>query len=539
MTFKYSRLLAIVLCGGAFTLTARAQSGDSINWRNFSYIQQSEAWFHSENAAGLSHLPVGRISVAEAFFEKQKGELADYYQSDNSYKWGAATESYYRLNPRVVFYGKVSYDNFTGKGMAGSAFIHPDEAPFDIMEFSDENRGEKNLENYHLVGALSGKLSDRWTLGAKLDFTAANYAKDKDLRHQNKLLDMYVTAGVTYRLCSALEVGANYYYRRSTEGLSFDTYGDTDKTYISLISYGAMMGRTEAFGSEGYTRDNYERPLFNEYQGGALQLSWQPTSSFSWYNEFTYKSRDGYYGKKSPYTAILTDHNSDIFGYNAIFSLKEGKNRHDLNVTFRGEELENYVNIYQTENSGGGVTNVVYYGKLKAADKATWLLGAEYTGNFGVTDYCPAWVIKGGATYSVRDTKASVYPYYRKQNLKMTDIHVSAERNLVRQKNLYNLLLGAAYHSGSGDAKEDGFYATPSEGQQEPAGMDTYLYREYDYLTARQVKGEIGLKYARALESQDIKCHVSLRYEVRKAFDAEYLGNGLRHEVRLAVGCTF
>ena len=47
------------------------------------------------------------------------------------------------------------------------------------------------------------------------------------------------------------------------------------------------------------------------------------------------------------------------------------------------------------------------------------------------------------------------------------------------------------------------------------------------------------LDFLEELENQDIKCHVSLRYEVRKAFDAEYLGNGLRHEVRLAVGCTF
>ncbi len=536
---KNKEIILTLLFGGAFNLTVIAQSVNNKCWMDFSYIKQSETWFSSENAVGLSRLPVERISMAEAYFKKQNGALYNYFQSENSYNWGAEAESFYRLNPRVVLYGKVNYENFIGKDMGGSVFINPENTPFDIVEYSEATRGEKNLENYHLVGAVSGTLGKGWTLGVKVDFLAANYAKDKDLRHQNKSLDMYVTVGTMYQLSSRIELGVNYYYRRSTEGVDFSTYGTTDKTYTSLISYGAGFGQKEVFGGNGYTKGNEEKPLFNEYNGGALQLSWQLTPRLLWYNELAYKSRKGYYGKKSTSTIVYSNHKSDILGYNATFSLKERKNLHLLNVLFHYESLNNFENIYRFENDSGGSSDITYYGTLDTTDKTKWRAGAEYTGNLGVTDYCPVWVIKGGATYSVRDTKASVYPYYRKQNLKMTDIHVSAERNLVRQKNLYNLLLGAAYHSGSGDAKEDGFYATPSEGQQEPAGMDTYLYREYDYLTARQVKGEIGLKYARALENQDIKCHVSLRYEVRKAFDAEYLGNGLRHEVRLAVGCTF
>lgn len=541
MILKYSILSVVVMCGGALGSVAQAQSEDHAQWKDYSYVKQSEAWFGSENAAGLSRLSIDRISLAEVFFNKQNGELINYYQSDNCYTWGAETESFYRLNPKVVFYGKVGYTNFTGKHMAGSAFINPEEAPFDLVEYTEDNKGEKNLETYHIVGAVSGELSRRWTLGAKFDFMAANYAKDKDLRHKNSLLDMYLTVGATYKVDSDWEIGANYYYRRGVEGLDFDTYGTSDATYTTFIDYGAFYGRTEAHGAEGFTRDNYERPLVNEYHGVSLQFSWQYSPKLSWYNELTYKVRDGYYGKKSPYTAILTEHDSDIFGYTTTLSLKEGKNRHDVSLNARSEDLNNFIRVYQTETGSDGVSDVVYYGKLKVCDKVTWNIGANYVGYFGISDYlCPVWVVKGGINHTVRDIRASVYPYYRVQELGITDCHVSAERNIiVKQKNLFNVMLGLGYHTGSGDVAQDATYVETSESQVAPASHDTYLYKEYEYLTANQLKGDVGFKYARMFDKQNIQCHVSLNYGVRKAFDTDYLGNGIRHEVHLAIGCTF
>lgn len=537
--FKEIKKIVAFLFGGALSLTIVAQPADSIGWRDFSYIKQSEAWLGSENAAGLGKLQVERVSMAEAYFKKQHGAFCNYAQSEESYRWGAGTESFYRLNPRVVFYGKAGYDNFTGKDMGGSVFINPENTPFDIVEYAENTRGEKNLENYHLVGAVSGALGNGWTLGAKVDFLAANYAKDRDLRHQNKLLDMYVTAGAMYRLSSRMEAGANYYYRRSTEGVDFDTYGTTDKTYTSLISFGAFFGQTEVFGGNGYTKGNEEKPLFDEYHGGALQLNWQWTPHLSWYHELAYKSRKGYYGKKSPYTVVYSRHEADVWDYNTTLFLKKGVNLHQLHFGGHYEGLDNFENIYRSENEAGGSSDIVYYGMLHTADKTTWNARAEYIGNLGVTGYCPAWVLKGGAAYRVRNVKASIYPYYRGQHLRMADVYLSAERNLIRPKHVYNLLLGIAYCSGNGEVKEDGAYAAPSESRQSPSSMDAYLYKEYEYLTARQVKGEIGLKYAWALEKQPVRCHVSLHYTLQKAFRVDYLGNGLRQEVSLAVGCTF
>ncbi len=537
MTFKYSKCIMMWLFSGAICPTVLAQS-DSLSWKDFSFVKHSEAWFQSENAAGLNKLSVNRISMAEAYYEKHKGDFVNYYQSDNCYNWGAETESYYRFSPHIVLYGKVSYDSFTGKNMGGSVFIHPEDAPFDIVEYSDDTRGEKSLETYHLVGALGIDLSNKWALGAKVDFTAANYSKDKDLRHTNKLMDLNATVGFLFRPLPQLEVGANYYYRRSTEGVDFDTYGTTDQVYTSLISYGAFYGVTEEFGSyNSYTKDGEEKPLFNEYQGGTLQVNWQITPRLSWFSEVGYKSRDGYYGKKSPYTVIYSEHESDIWEYKGSFSLRERNNLHMLNINFRHEDLENNENIYQKETSGGGNSDIVYYGESKVGERTTWNLAGEYVGYWGISDYNPTWIVKAGGNCNVRDITATVYPNYRTQKLTVCDFHLSGERNITREINQYSILLGAAYRFGSGDIYNDGIYTTSAESS--PKTMETYMCQEYDYLTVDQIKGEAGFKYSRILKEQNVRCHVSLHYELWKAFSADYLGNGLRHEIRLAVGCTF
>lgn len=528
-----------MLLGGVCSSTVVAQTSDSICWKDYSFIKRSQSWLTSENAAGLRALPVSHVSIAEVYSHKQNGALANYYQSNNSLEFGAQTESFYRLNPKTVFFGKVSYSNFSGKNMAGSVFIHPEEAPFDIVEYSDDNRGDKKRETYHLIGAVGTDLTERLTLGGKIDYTSSNYAKQKDLRHVNKLLDMNVTAGLSYRLNGMIELGANYYYRRSVEGLDMEMYGTTDKVYTSLISYGGFFGLTEQFGVNGYTKENEEKPLFNEYHGGALQLMLHFTPQLSLFNEFAYKTRDGYYGKKSPSAVVYSNHDSNILEYHGRLSLKKRKNLHTLNLDIRREELSNKENIYRVETASGGSSNIGYYGTLDTTDKTMWNARAEYNGNLGVTDFCPAWLVKAAVDYSSRSLTASVYPYYRKQEIKRTAFLLSGERAIRSRKDMYSLSLGTAYSYGSGTAKEDGIYATPSETQSAPKSMDEYLYREYEYLTGKQIKGEAGFKYSRMIGDKSTQGYVSLRYSMLKAFDVKYLGDGQRHDIQLTIGCIF
>ena len=66
---------------------------------------------------------------------------------------------------------------------------------FRSVEADPERLGKKQKETYRLIGGIGVGLTDRFSLGAKIDYTTANYAKMRDLRHVNSWLDLTVTAG--------------------------------------------------------------------------------------------------------------------------------------------------------------------------------------------------------------------------------------------------------------------------------------------------------------------------------------------------------
>ena len=116
-------------------------------------------------------------------------------------------------------------------------------------------------------------------------------------------------------------------------------------------------------------------PLFNEYQGGGVQLSWDITPWLSWYNNFSFNNRDGYYGKKSSYTISYNQFDGNQFEYSGRFSISHVNNRHDLNIQFSTEKLTNYNNTYrEVEDPVTSARYYEYYTPVKLSKK-TWTSG--------------------------------------------------------------------------------------------------------------------------------------------------------------------
>ena len=212
---------------------------------HFSFLhvvaQTDDPWLCSQNAAALTRFAGNGVATAELSLTKEKGGFTNYYDSPDALTASAAVSSFFRLGQRTVVFGSIGYDNFSGHDMAGSAFIHQlpplfqggeRHLPFDIVEDSLTNTGTKHLDVYRLAGGFGYSVSDGFSVGARLDYTAANYAKYKDLRHQNKLMDLHLTAGVYVPVAvartTALGLGASYIYHRTTESLLFKTYGKTE-----------------------------------------------------------------------------------------------------------------------------------------------------------------------------------------------------------------------------------------------------------------------------------------------------------------------
>ncbi|HEY0299667.1 MAG TPA: hypothetical protein VGB84_10660 [Arachidicoccus sp.] len=536
---RYNIIISFILLGWAFcSANVAAQQTDSA-WRDMDYLRNNNAWLSSGNVLGLQYFSVNKISNAKAYFNKSDGKFINYYQSDNSYTVGASTESFYRLNPNVVFQGKVVYENFSGKNMGGSAFINPYAQPLDIDENADSTTGPKKLERYNLLGAGSAKVSRKWTLGGKINYEAANYAKIKDLRHINKLLNMDVEAGVSYALDNTVEIGVSYDYIRRIESIVFNMDGNTDKQYLSLINYGSFFGQKELFAgsgsSSGYTLQT--NPMVNNTHRFSLLANIHINPQVELFNDFSYGIRNGYFGEKGTISIVFTEHNSKQFGYNGILSLKHYHSLHNFNIKANYESLKNMQNVYREETDAGGTTSIVYYGQNQLLDQKITNAAIGYTGYFGIKNDNPLWTLSAGGNYYRREQTTTLYPFYREEIINSYMFDIFADRNFIRDKNMYSISLGFDYGSGSGTPKDDGTYTTPSSSQTAPATRDNYLYEEYEYFTKPRVKSGLGVKYSRIINAQ-FTGFLQLNFAYTKAFDVSYLGNNFR-SVNFTVGCTF
>lgn len=533
---SFNRIYQVILLIGGVLCSANlaAQQIDS-SFLDINYVRKQNAWISSKNAAGLKYFKWSKASSADFFFDKSDGQFKNFHQSDNSYEYGLNAYSLYRLNPKMVFEGSISYHNFKGKNMGGSAFIDPYKNPFDIVERDDANKGTKVKETFSLNGALSAQLSSKFAVGGRISYQAANFAKTKDLRHINKLLDMEVSMGAVYRASKVVEIGANYNYDRRIESILFKTYGNVDKPISSLISFGSFYGMLETFGSDGYTRDSQTNPLVNTSQGFSFQLNLYLSKKMSLLNEFTYGRPKGYFGEKGTISFLLAEHEGEKYSYKGVISVLGDQNEHQIAFTASYNSLLNNDNSSKRETNPGGASSVSRLSK-EVLDQQRLQAEISYIFFKDIKNLNPAWVFGVDMGYFRRQQTTKLYPFYRDQTINSYQVKTSVKRNIVKTDQLYSLALGVGYGAGSGLAKDDGFYIPPSGGTA-PINMDMYLNQEFEYFTKPRAMAEASLQYTKKLK-QHIAPYVKLNYSFTKAFDTQALGSSFGVG-GLSIGCNF
>lgn len=530
-------LCAALVAGGAVG-SAPAQPSSGASWRTLRDAELSLGWLRSENAAGLIFFRDSSLSEIAAYAAAEHGGLKNYYEAEDRLAFGLEAASCHRLSERVVVRGEVGYDRQLGRRMSGSYFIDPTQTPFDLVEFTDENPGDKQLETYRVAGSV-GVAAARWfAAGARFDYTTANYAKRRDLRHVNSLMDMTVSPGILFR-AGRVAVGVSYTYRRRIESLLLNVYGKTDRVYVSLIDYGAFFGKREVFSDTGYTKKNETKPLFDEYHGGAVQAAWRMTPRLTLYGELSFRMRSGYYGKPSPSTVVYTDHDGRVFACDVSLDYDAGRHQHTLQVAFGRNSVDNRENIYTYQNEEVGRSYIVYLGATEVGSRTRSSASAVYTGRLGVERGLPRWRIVCDGGVDSRRITASNYPDYRHQHLTWWHVGAAGERNLLRGRNCWSLRLAAGWSAGQGDPAQDGRYASANESETLTRTRDDLLLREYEYLTAPRLDLSADLRLTRRFGRRNIRGYVAAGYAWSRAFDAQYLGDAMRHAALLRVGCEF
>ena len=514
---------------------------DSLLLRDYGYVKQYDPWLTHKNAAALTRYARQNIVEAEAFVTKGNGGLVDYTDSRNTLEAGACVESFYRLSRRVVGYGAISYANWTGRDMTGSAFMQ-DRMPFNLVEDSLTNDGRKHRDTYRLTGGLGVDVWQGISFGARLDYTSANYAKYKDLRHKNKLMDLSLTLGAYAPVSSWMSVGADYTYQRTTESVTFGAYGKSDKVYKTLIDYGAMMGRVEQFGNEGFTDKSREMPFFEDGHGGSLQLELRPWTArdVTLFASLDLHHETGYYGRKSPYTITYTNHGRDVFEAQGRLSYGIAASRMFLDMRYAHEKTVNRAETYRPLINDAGSTYYEYYDAAETGTRKWDDLSLHYTLQLGLCEELPGWQIVAGYQLCQRQQTAYLYPFFRYQHLKRNTASLAATRNLIMSKGVLSVALQASYGKGSGEPCQDGTFTTPDDRQEPPATMEAFLLREYRYLTAAQYGVGGSVKYAFRFPGTRLKTHARVLVDYRTTSEENPYTQGNGHvQAGLAIGCTF
>lgn len=450
----------------------------------------------SENVSFMTEMKCPNLSYLEVKGHIRKGGMVNYYQSDDSRDFEIRTESYYRFKERLMLSGAISYGMDRGNNMSGSVFINPEYTPFDIVEMDKSNAGTKRKEWYSLNGKVGYSLNSRFSLGASLEYVVGNYAKFKDLRHQNSMMDLNLSLGVKYKITDNVTLGSDYVYRRNIQRISFDIYGNTDRQYTSLINFGVFYGRSELFGESGYTSNAL--PLVTQTNGAALQLLWE-TSGMKWFNEFGYYYDNGRFGTGSSTSITYSNHNSTELEFNSKLIIEKPRISHVLELNLFRKSLENKENSYKESTDENGVSQIVYYGNNKVGEKEWNGVDIKYSILLGKGTWRSEWTAGIDAGYYSRNVTVSQYPFYRKQDINTIHADLFAKKNWFKKKNIYTLLIKFGYSIGWGNMNEDGTYTIVSENQKVPISLENLLVHEYDYNIASQVRPCVSFGYERSI----------------------------------------
>lgn len=285
-----------------FALAAAAQT------RLYDRALRDNPWLDGSNAAGLRVTATPDISYAELFAGASKGGFHRSWESGSPWEAGAEARTVKHLE-RFSMKGGFSFDQMSGPDMCGSMSLRPGYFPLDVLEFTP---GKKTRQTYAFDSAISIDLADGWRMGAAMDFTSSNYAKRKDLRHTNYLLDMNVTAGLTYTTPSGdLTLGSSYIYRKTSESLVAEQVGTGGSSYYAFLDKGLMYGKYEVWSGSGVHLDEagvQGFPQREHFHGIGLQMS----TGNSYYADIEYLYGFGEAGEKQTVWYRFPSHNVNV-----------------------------------------------------------------------------------------------------------------------------------------------------------------------------------------------------------------------------------
>lgn len=523
--------LAITALLMAFAFKAEAWDGEV---RDFTTVQLTTPQLMVSNPANLGFWS-GKVAMAEAFIEKGNGKAISLEESPDDFTWGARTESYFRVSKLITFHGKLSWSRFSGKDMGGQVMMHPEFHPVNFLESTTETTGIKKRELYDLSGGLGINLGQSWSLGFNINYGAGDQTKIKDPRFSNILTDMDLSAGIAFRPSRNFIIGLSLQYEDLLEQVRGGIYGATDRQYFIQIDRGGFIGTVEELnGDFNFVSASNYRPMDNRFMGAALQL----ILFGNFVNEFSFRTREGYYGKKASNSPVFFEFNGIEAAYKGVALFPVRNNLHRLAIELNYSTLSNQENRPEWATAENGSTIVIYKepntGLLGRTDKSA---SADYRWMVGTDGSRAQMTLGANCSYFERKQTTTIYPTYRKYSYSHIRGEVFIEKVFTSGKMNFIPYLAGFYQTGKGTAKGDGSYIPNATSKLK--SFDSYLERQFEYETDPRAGGNISFTATRIF-SEKLEVYVKLSDTLTSfIYTPQYLSGRFRNIATISVGCNF
>lgn len=492
--FKQVALLSCTLvCGLA---AAQRPSDDAMPELHSVPCAFDNGWIMSDNVAGLSRLNLRQLTVTEALSRYESGQLRNISDAHDAWTVGASTHTHLRLDnlkrPTVLL-GAISYSFTEGHKQNGSVFIEPEGKPFNIVAI-DSTAGTKMLERYCIEGASVTQMG-QWQMGLSLRVASANFAKVRDARHRNKLLDLEVAVGALRRF-GRLTFGLSCDYRREVEGIRFGVYGQKDKIYKVLVDYGTLWGLPQEVGSSlGYANTSREQPFYEQRHGSSFEVCFEPSQGLSFMAEFRLRNRTGLFGQETIYSPIFMEHSAYDKGVRLRADVVRGGSHHILRAESGNHPMENFQRLFRVETDDAGGQRVNYYGKSQILDAQRHHLCFGYACRLGVDTLMPRWTIEASFLSHATKYKAMNASLYHRTVVRTNLYRISVQRLVNVGANSLNIEGGFVLSDGYGKPSEQGQMDGTGASSTKLVEMTDMLMHDFGYRTANKYTYRIGAEY--------------------------------------------
>lgn len=502
MIRKLSILLVTLLC--CTGLSAQKYFG----------VVKGNLWNDGINVCGIRQdTTVSAVSFAEISGHFIGGKFKSSSQPSTAWTVGATARTLVHLK-QFSMTGAFSFEEFEGKGMAGSMFITPATYPVDLIEFTP---GAKSRQKYAFEGGISVDVAPQWRVGGKMDFLSANYSKRKDLRHTNYRLEMTVTPGVQWH-SGDIAVGLNYVFHKNSESVKAEQIGIAESSYYAFLDKGNLYGKYEIWSGSG---THLNEPGVNGFP--VSELAHGVAAQFSWKDLFAqvqYRHSSGKAGEKD---FVWFRFPGDEVSFTAAWRCGKDYGNHIIRLEGKWRKQTSFETVLEKVNVGG-VTTVREYGSNAVYSRETLSVRPSYSVS------ARRFSLSASLLLNFTDELSSpMYPYLFGQKMFQVLAVVGAKVPVKGFTPGFDLSYGDGSFSNTESlaSENSGITTTPYK-------LEGYWAGQMDYLTTSKFVFHPYLVY-----SFKMGIYLGAEATVTRAFNLKIIKGNVRYDTSIKVGYSF